>query len=102
MNRFRSARDEHIEIENRWRLLNLREAHLNVREKEVRQREADIRHFISTNPMMTSQIQTPVHALHPRMPRPRQTFKKHGKHKDYSQFAVRTEKETNTLKDDSL
>lgn len=109
MNNFRSARDENVDIENRWRLLYSREAHLNIREKEVRQREAEIRRFMSSGPPMQmaphaqTPIQLPMQVSHPRMPPPptRKGFKKSRKHitsglcegKDYAQYAVRPDKD---------
>ena len=112
MNNFRSARDEYVEIENRWRLLSSREARLNLREKEVRQREDEIRRFMTTDtpmqmaPHNQTPIQLPIQVSHLRMPPPpsRQPFKKSRKPKtngrcegkDYAQYAVRPDKAMDT------
>lgn len=116
MNNFRSARDEHAEIENRWRVLSSREAHLNVREKAVRERETEIRRFINANPPMQmaahmpTPFQLPTQVSYPRMPppTPRQPSKRSKNHdkkvpredKDYAQFAVKPDKDTDTTNDE--
>lgn len=117
MNNFRSARDEHVEIENRWRILSSREAHLNVREKAVRERETEVRRFINANPpmQMAAHIPTPfnspAHISYPRMPppTPRQPSKRSKnikntkgprEDKDYAQFAVKPDNDTGTTKDE--
>jgi hypothetical protein len=101
MNSFRSPRDEHMEIENRWRLLLEREANLSRRERDVRVKEEDIRRFIRSNSITSMQ---PVMPQMPQMPpirhSPPYTHSKKSRKKsfnnndkDYSRFAVKPDTE---------
>ena len=106
MDNVRSHRDEFMEIENRWRLLSSREAHLSLREKEVRAREEDIRRFVASNTSMPMPMSmAPPMSVPPRMQQPIPHFKhdhfrnkKRGcinNDKDYSRLAaVKPEKES--------
>lgn len=110
MDNVRSHRDEFMEIENRWRLLSSREAHLSLREKAVREREEEIRRFMASNTSMPMPL-----ALSVSVPPPIQQPIPHFKHinrknihafvnnknkdndKDYSRLAaVRPEKKPRT------
>ena len=104
MNNFRSARDEFMEIENRWRLLSSREAILAKREQDVRAKEEEIRQFMNANHSMSmvsmaKPMRTPTQISKPHGPQwtpPAQHkhhYRNHSKKapredKDYSQFAA--------------
>lgn len=103
MNNFRSARDEHAEIENRWRVLTSREARLNVREKAVREKETEIRRFINANPPtqmaapMPTTFQFPTQLSCTGMPPPtprNPSRRRKNQDKDYAKLAVKPDKNT--------
>lgn len=116
MNNFRSTHDEFVDIENRWRLLSSREAILAKRERDVRAKEEEIRELMSVNQSrsmvsMAMPMRTPMQMPTPRAPhQPQQKHhKQHRNHnikafrkkqhndKDYSQFAVQPEKNTEII-----
>lgn len=100
---FRSPRDEFDEVENRWRLLASREAHLSQREREVRRKEEEIRRFLSnhnninnnlnnsitTMPLPVQMRKTQQHQLNSFK---NKKFKKNDK--DYARLAVKTHVES--------
>lgn len=97
---FRSPRDEFDEVENRWRLLASREAHLSHREREVRRKEEEIRRFLSNHNNMNNNLNNsmplPVQMRTTQQHRQNSFKKKKIKttDKDYARLAVKTDGES--------
>lgn len=100
---FRSPRDEFDEVENRWRLLASREAHLSHREREVRRKEEEIRRFLSNHNNMNNNLNNSMITMP--LPVQMRTTQQHRQNsfkkkkikttdKDYARLAVKTDGES--------
>lgn len=83
MKSFRSARDEYMDIEDRWRVIFAREAHLNKREQQIQQREKHARRLMTAfHYGKERDTKTPT-------TKNSSSSKLNNNNKDYAQFAVR-------------